>query len=239
MIFNSPQITQLVKQWQHTKSQELLEQIMTGCTPLAEVIACQFSDDGNYRDDLIQECMLRLPAALPHYDPDLANLHKYLTSVFRNRCISYVSLMGKQDKLAVELIEQGVQLVAHSRETSNILQELTVRNRLRFPSLDVQTCDALTAHVYEFLLEGSQPGYGQGVIKEAMANYTHLTRHKILVFYHSTLAYLRMTYEDFALLDCKEPDEFSLMQDVMDVLGEEAHDRLLLVFAGMNLKVPN
>lgn len=238
MIFESQQITALVKQWQATKSPAILEKIVEGCIPLAEVIACQFSDDYNYRDDLIQECVARLAFALPHYDPELADLHKYLTSVFRNRCISYVTTVQKQDKLADEIIEHGVELVTYPRESSNILQELVVRNRLRFPSIDVMTCDGLTSHVYEYLLDGSQPGFGQGVIKEAMAKFKHLTRHQILIFYHSTLAYLRMTYEDFAILDCSDPDEFSLMADVMDVLGEEAYDRLMLVFAGMNLKVP-
>src|SRR4030042_2961061 len=95
MIFDADAVKKSVVEWQRTKSDAAIEGIYEGTTKLIEAIVSYY--DPIFRDDMIQECRLKLiTGALQGYDSSYS-LHTYLTTVFHNCCKTY---MKKQYRIS-------------------------------------------------------------------------------------------------------------------------------------------
>lgn len=214
-----------------------LDDLLSLLTPLAEVIASSFSNDSEYREDLIQECMARAIKALPSYDPSVAKPHSYFTSVFRNICITYITKQTKQPLVDLAVLNMERCYDTASKSSSVILEELLIRNRERFPSVDVGTLDGLTVHIYKHINSGSRPGSSNGIIKSAMSEF-HAERRTITIIFHSTLVWLRAHYINYSYYDCKIPGEMTVLYDVYEIFGEDVYEYMSTVFAGLSIKLP-
>src|SRR3972149_5784175 len=93
MLFDCELVTKLVIEWQTTQDNVLLSEILENSRPLVEAIVSTF--DREYRDDLIQESMIRVQRAIASFNPRISNLYNYLSVVVRNICITYLKKTGK------------------------------------------------------------------------------------------------------------------------------------------------
>ena len=217
-------------------SADALDDMVILLTPLAEVIASSFSNDEEYRQDLIQECLLRAVIAIPSYNRDVAKPHSYFTSVFRNICITYISRQTKHPLVDIAVLNME-RYSSNLMSDVTVLQELIERNRKRFPSIDCDMLDRLSVHIYKYINLGSKPGNSNGVIKSAMAEFD-VPRRMATVIYHSTLVWLRSHYIDYAYYGYKSPKEMTVLYDVYELLGEEMYEFISTVFAGLSIKLP-
>lgn len=237
MIFNCDHVTELVDSWLITDDVETLDRIMRGSYRLASVIAAKFPK--TYREDLIQECLLRIPYAVQHYNKEISSLHKYLTSVFINRCLTYIKYEERQQRLASDLgyLHEAIAIDIYDIK-EELLREITIRNRKRFPTIPVDVLDSVSEYVLECILDGmSIKGKSRGAIAYIVANYG-LRRNVALVIYHSTLVYLRTQYSGFRFADVDNPKELSLLPELKNILGDEAYKRISIIFSGLHFRVP-
>lgn len=237
MIFNSRIITKLVSDWKSSRDPDILGEIITGSTRLAEVIVSRYPSD--CRDDMIQECLARVPYAIQHYDENVADLHKYLTSVFTNRCNSYISYENRQQRLTNDLgyLHEAITIDVYDiRE--ELSREVIIRNRKRFPTIPVNLLDDISVYILDCILNGmSVKGKARGAIAHITQIYG-VKRNEAIVLYHSTLVYLRTRYSSFVTANIGDPPELSLLPDLKDILGEEAYARISIIFSGLHFRVP-
>lgn len=214
-----------------------LENLVIILTPLAEVMASKFSNDSEYRHDLIQECLLRGQKALQSYDPELANPHKYFTSVFYNRCVTCIQMWNKVP-LMPDFIESAVQQAYEAHDLAiKPLIGLLERNRTRFPSIDANLLDDLTRFMYSYIITGLLPGKSKGLIKTATTMFD-VDRRTVMAVYNSSLVWLRMSNLENAYYGFNEPDELSILYDLRNIMGDEAYELLVTLFSGISLKIP-
>lgn len=235
MIFDNGHITKLVRNWKISESNDTLEEILDGCKSLVEVIVSKF--DQQDRDDLIQECYIRIRYSLKYYQEDIGDLHKYFTSVITNTCISYVNKARKQ--LYVDLSEYDVAVDGdeHKNDAIEVLIALIVRNRERFPSLQTHIVDGMTERIFYYIRDGIY-GKSRGAIAKLTKEFK-VSRSKATVVYHSSLAYLRRKYlDDTYVTNADECNEFSITMDLQELVGKDAYDVIAIVFAGMYMKFP-
>jgi len=232
MIFDAENVKKSVIEWQCTKSVTVLERIYVGTNKLIEVIVSSY--DPLFRDDMIQECRLKLiTGALQGYDSGYS-LHNYLTTVFHNCCRTY---MKKQYKISnlfedFEVVEHIPIIISNDTE---IMDDAICRNRSRFPSLPVEVIDDVTEYVL-IRLAGDM-GKKRGIVAEIMENF-NISRHIATVIYHSIMIYIRGKYDANVMDIPKELNEFSLLPDLREELGDAAVQRLLLVFSGLCIRIP-
>lgn len=234
MIFDNDYITELADEWLTTSSNDVLEDIIHESTRLVEIIVSKYPYE--HRDDMMQECFIRIPKALCNFNPDVARLHIYFTSVFINSCKDYITKENREYILAstLEMIHEPYKMEIDYEE--NIIKELITRNRQRFPTIPTDQLDDATCYVFDCILEGVY-GKARGAIANMMRMYG-FKRNVATVVYHSTLIHIRTMYEGFVLLSDDEPDEFTLLPELKDVLGEEAYYRISTLFSGLYFKVP-
>lgn len=240
MILDPDQFNDYYKEWQ-SGSLEALEDIAEILTPLAEVIASGYSNDSEYRFDLIQECLTRALSALRTYNPDVASPHKYFTSVFHNRCRTCMKVWHKVP-VAPEFDNVYVARYILNGDNANIscdyLVNLITRNRTRFPSIEANILDEITRYVYSYIVTGMLPGTGRGVIKTATELFD-ISRREAAAVYHSSLVWLRLNNLEDALYSFDEPDELSVNYDLREIIGDDAYEVLSTLFAGISIKLPN
>jgi len=231
----------MVLEWKETHDKTLLNDILIESTPMAEAIATSFSTDSNYREDLIQECLLRMINALPNYNPVQGNIHNYFTSVFRNICITYISREYRHDNMLADATYDGSYgshvINNKSPFPSYILTDLITRNRARFPSL-CEIIDELTSHIFSYLISGSEPGAGGGIVKSAMQTFD-LPRNIVMSVYHSSLIWLRISNHAIEYhYENMDMEELSLLHELQDLIGIDACSKVCTAFAGVNIKIP-
>lgn len=235
MIFDCAYVTALVEKWQHTQDPKVLDLILEYSRSLIEAIVSGF--DSMYRDDLIQEASLKLQYALPYFDQNIANLHTYLTTVIKNTCLTY---LRKQNKIStefqVDLTIYGDTLVEpDTTESEDILNSLMIRNRRRFPTIDVHTIDEISEQIYTDLTFG----LGKGAVISNLTEIIGCTRQLANTIYNSSLIYLRSKYISFASTECTPIDEeLSIIPDLKELLGDKAGDMIASVLTGMSIKFP-
>ena len=227
MIFDNDYITELACEWLVANGNDVLEDIIEESRELVEIIVSRYPNE--HRDDMIQECFIRIPKALHNFNPDVARLHIYFTSVFVNSCNTYISKENREYRLAstLEMIDDPSKLDPDYEES--IIEELITRNRQRFPTVPVDVLDDATCYVFDCIMEGVY-GKARGAIANMIRMYG-FKRNVATVIYHSTLVYIRTMYEGYVLLSEAEPDEFSLLPELRDVLGEEAYYRISTLFS--------
>lgn len=230
MVFDGPKITELVIKWEATQSSELLGQILEGSQGLIEAIVSKFHY--SYREDLIQECNAKVIKVLGYYNPEIGSLHNYLTTVIKNTCITFVEKEGREaaadadidlDELCGDEVSYDV----------GMLEELIERNRHRFPSLPVSVIDDITNIVYDNILENGLNRLTIGNIVQRAKINKSIT----MVVIYSTVVYLRMRYKDYCMPSLID-DEFTLLPELKELIGESLYQQSIVVFSGLNLKMP-
>lgn len=237
MILDPDAFLQEYEQWKYGDGKA--DTLINLLEPLAQVIASSYSNDGEYRLDLIQECLARAYKALDNYDPSIANPHKYFTSVFHNRCRTCMDMWNKVpmyeefDDLHIDLFIND-----NTNKGKTQLSELLCRNRERFPHIEASKLDAVSVYVYNYIVSGILPGNNKGVIKTAMKLYK-LNRAEATVLYYSSLVWLRINNLDSTYYGFDDPDELSILSDLRDAIGDDAYEVLSTLFAGISIKFPN
>ena len=228
MIFDCDLVTDLVIEWQDTQDNVVLSDIVEHSRPLVEAIVSTF--DYEYRDDLIQESLIRIQRAIVSFNPDISNLYNYFVTVIRNICITYLKKQGKEPFTSIEEYDIFYEYID---DEEYILADLIARNRHRFPSIPVDDVDDVTEFIYHVLAgEGKRP---TGVISELMENFD--LEHPIAtVIYHSTIVYLRGKYRTNANGNISTT-EFSLTRDLEELLGEDMFSKIALMFHGMYIRI--
>jgi hypothetical protein len=237
MIFDSTHVTQLVGEWKACGDQELLEDICEETTSLIEVVVSRYPN--SHRDDMIQECFMRIPFALGHFNPEIANLHSYFTSVFINRCNSYIEKENREYRITNLLVQslKPAQVYVQPDIEDESLEMLIVRNRRRFPTIPVDIVDRATRFVYVCIRDGVH-GKTRGAIAALMEMFD-VKRNVATVLYHSTLVHMRIHYSDGArIIESEDDVEFSLIPELIEVVGQEMYEEILIVFSGLYFKIP-
>lgn len=239
MIFDEEKVKQLVLDWQESRDDKLLEEILRETAGLIEVIVSAF--DSTYRDDMIQEAYIKVMATIYVYSPERGKLHSFLTSVIRNECSSYIQHVNRNLHISTDIIESGLidkhKDSEYTDGSAEILEQLTVRNRRRFPSLPTTIIDPATECIVVALRDGIV-GKSRGTISKLIEDF-HIDRNSATVLYHSTLVYMRLSMlskcDDKKLGDFKE---FSLLTDFQDIVGCENCQDISMLFSGMYIKFP-
>lgn len=228
MIFEGKEVTVLVVEWQRTHDAVLLENILAKSQKLIEVIVSSY--DPNYRDDLIQESYARLQYAIPFFNPNISTLHNYFTTVIRNRCATYLRKQGREPQIDIDLQLTGDR-DSYPVDDEELLHNLVAHNRKRFPSMSCEDIDGISEFVYFSLIDNTSR---RGVVVRLMEMF-NVSRTVATVIYHSSIIHLRSNY---ILVDCDEncPQEFSLLIDLREKIGNELFDEISTLFSGMYVK---
>lgn len=219
----------------YVKGEDALQDLIVCLTPLAEVTASSYSNDDNFRHDLINDCLEHAVKIMRSYDPKRANPYNYFTTVFRNVCITKIQKYTTPFNLSLEIADicvtdNGDDLVYDG----DILLLLVERNRIRFPSIPTEQLDMVTHHIYAYITNGSRPGYGNGIIKDIPSNII-LNRNVVMLIYYSSLSWLRFINIGATYWEYDMPGEMSLLYDLLTYVGEDIYELLSTVFDGMKL----
>lgn len=241
MIYDAKQVEQYIALYQQGNV-DVLDQILEGTQALIEVIVSRYNSV--YRDDMIQECRIKLIKALKYYNPQLASSHSYFTSIFINVCNDFSNTLRRQDQIEAELqldfsMHGGLYQASDSFQHDYLLQRLLERNRQRFPSYDTNVVDEASRHIFYCIIDGTY-GKSRGAITELTQLFPVLTRSQAITLYHSSLAFFRYCYRQEANAQVAECplDEDTLLPDLREVLGERAFAMVSKVFSGMYIKIP-
>lgn len=230
MIFEGKEVTILVVEWQHTHDDVLLSDILEKSQKLIEAIVSCYNPE--HRDDLIQESYVRLQYAMKFFDPRISSLHNYFTTVIRNVCATYLRKQGKETPVDIDL-----QLIGdrdcYPIDDTELLVDLIAHNRKRFPSIDCSELDDISEYIYYSLIDNTSR---RGIVARIMSMYD-LSRTVVTVIYHSSIIYLRSKY---ILVgdESYDPQEFSLMVDLKEKLGDKVFAEIETLFSGMYVKFP-
>lgn len=230
MIFDAVSITELVLEWQRTKDEDILAEILQGSTSLIEAIVSSYNSV--YREDLIQEAYARIQYALLYFNPHISNLHNYLTTVIRNTCHTYVTKQDKEPDIEVDLFVTSAHIDIESHD--DVLTYLITRNRIRFPSIPAYELDHITSFIYYSIRDD---GMNRKIIT-AMVDQFCIHRAIAQILYQSTVVYLRLLNIGHAKPLTSKDIEITLLPDIREALGEDVYNRMLVVFAGMNIRLP-
>lgn len=233
MIFDSDKTTKLIRKWKIQRTIELLSDVLLECETLVEVIASKF--DNIYRDDLIQESYIRIQYSLQFFDADKGNLHKYLTSVITNACLSYIGKENRHFQYEEHEIVIGDEAI-NDDDIEQALSDLIIRNRIRFPSVPTDMIDDMSEFIFISILDGIG-GKSRGAIRQLTHNFDVL-RSIATTVYHSSLIYLRTKYFIVHGNVTQDPNEFSLTSDIRDIIGNKSFDAISILFSGMYIKFP-
>lgn len=233
IIFKCDEVTQQVLKWQKTHDKSLLADILDGCRRLVEAIASAF--DYTMRDDLIQESFVKIQYALPFFDPNISNLHTYLTTVIRRCCLTYVYKYSMEDSVDLDLLPHPVSVLEEN--DAYIVDALIEHNRERFPSIPADALDEATEYIY-YAIRDKIKGKSRGAVAHLMGEFD-FHRRVATVLYHTSLVFLRRLYIDkFSYIMGENAIEFSLLPELKETVGEEVYNAMLVLFSGMYIKVP-
>lgn len=228
MIFNGSQVTAMVMQWQQTRDAVLLERILDSSKSLVEAIISGYGTHN--REDLIQDAIAKIIFSLPYYSPGHGSLHNYLTTVIRNSSATVYNKEARHDCDKLEL-----SIIGNSQYVSeeDILQELIIFARIRFPSLPVNLIDNIAEYIYS-ALQYEHTGKGRGIVSALVIEYG-ISRNIAYVIYNSMLIFLRNKYMDYCE-PITQPSEFSIMSDLKMLLGDTEYNKVATIFSSMYLK---
>ncbi len=227
MIFDSNYVTGLVEKWKVSKDPKLLEVILDQSKSLIEAIISGY--DYFYREDLIQEASLRLQYALPYFDPKKANLHTYLTTVIKNICLTYLKKQSKYaEEYSIELYEIDYDFGKYPQDSLNILEDLIVRNRIRFPSIPAYTLDEAS----EFIVS-SLEDTNKRTLPKRLAEEVFIDINTAKLIYASSLLYLKSKYFGTVYHEAVITDEFSITRDIEEIFGKDLGSKIITLFSGI------
>jgi RNA polymerase sigma factor (sigma-70 family) len=228
-IFDPDKVGSLVTEYQTTGSEEILLKIIDESNSLIKYIvnSCNPVDP----QDMIQEATIKLCKSLKSFDVKKANTHTYFARVIKNSCITYFH----RDERGAGDCDYDEETLGESYKIEDsdneILMDIVARNRKRFPSLPIKTIDEITEMIYLSMIEGLDKG--RTVVRN-ISNIYKITRDETIVIYSSSLIYLRLKHYDQRNVDVKI-EEFSLSQEMQEILGEEMFHKMLNVFSGVTI----
>ena len=228
MIFDNTKQTELLISYRESKDNKKLTELMQGCDKLIEVIVSRF--DNQYRDDLIQECRLKILLKLDSFNPGKGKLHSFLSTVLNNHCITYIAKNSRVYNPEMEL--------EHVHTTSLLaVEDVIAHNLERFSGVnDKEEVEVITRYIFESLIDGIY-GKSRGII--GYLTETHnLSRSMATVIYNSTIVYMRKKLLNNRDNDVIEPYEFSLLYDFRELVGDVQYELISKLFSGMYLKFP-
>lgn len=230
MIFENDEVTELVIHWQQTGDSITLGEIFVKSKSLVEAIVSSYG--AQYRDDMIQEAFLKIHRAITYYDKRFS-LHNYFTTVIHNSCRTFLKKQSRTLLLYEDYDYAGEELFEYILD-DDVLNDVIVRNRERFPSLPVNVCDDITEYIICSMTEGISKS--RGIVSNIVKEFD-ISRSIATVIYHSTLVYLRGKYKDHAVANEIKDYEFTLLQDLRSVIGDTAFARITLLFSGMYIRI--
>ena len=233
MIFDCDTVSQLVLEFQRNPDEEVLADILEKSRRLVEAIVSSY--DSTFRDDLIQESYLKIQNAIQFFNPNISSLHNYFTTIIRNCCITFSKKNTKE--LVVDFGEEFILIGEDSCDDTDYhetLHELVVRNRTRFPSILCDDIDEMTEHIFFMLQDRAKSNH----VISSIVEIFDVPRSVASTIYHSTLIYLRGKYRDFADINMiRNPDEFSVANDLKELIGDNAYSRISILFSGMCIRI--
>lgn len=243
MIFDNNKIACLVAAWQIDQDCTTMEEILRGSMSLIEAIVSSYNSVD--RDDLIQEACARIQNACKYYNPKVATLHNYFTTVIHNICRTY---SDKQDKLILygdfakesdiddgeDYIEETLLQMPVLPPKSDLLDELIIHNRKRFPSLPAVVLDDISEYIY-FALQYT-PDTSRAMSTQIETKYS-VSRAIAIIICQSSFVFLRNMNLTCAEFNPGSLSEFSLIVDLMDVLDSQTFKQVMIVFSGMSLRI--
>lgn len=228
MIFPCAEITALVLDWQQTRSQDILDKILEKTLALIEAVVSGYNPVD--RDDMIQEARARVIYALPHFDHNISNLYNYLAAVIHNCCVTYNIRAWKHD---CEDIDGRTDTIEDTHDESEILDDLTVRNRVRFPSIETWCIDKSSKLIHDGLING---GSSRAIVR-MIAEECKLEHRIANIIYQSSMIYLRIRYSSYSEMPDPEAEEFSVMLDIRELVGIDNYIRLLGACRKLNIRI--
>ncbi len=234
VIFDATCVTELVIQWQRTRDEDTLDEIIQGCKSLIEAIVSDFNSV--YREDLIQEAYYRIQYAIPFFNPHISNLHNYLTTVIRNICYTYTSKQDKETNIEYDhqITHNDFDDWCYDNGELDVLTVLIARNRNRFPSIPVDDIDHITAYIF-YALQSDEPS--RKIIAQ-LASQFGIERSLAQIFYCSTIIYLRALNIQQAELPSDKNFEFTLLPDIKEAMGKKVYERMAVIMSGLTIKLP-
>jgi hypothetical protein len=230
MIFDNDNLTPLIMVWQQTRDLAVLDRILSGCQPLVEVIVSQY--DPADREDLLQECKARVVYAIPHFDVRRSTAHNYLTTVVINTCRTWYGKEGKHECDGLD--DADAELYVEYDDDGGILEDLISRNRARFPQIIAAHIDNATEIIYMGLCNGEK----RNVIINKVIDNVAIVRKVAYIIYDSTVVYLRMVYRHNVRVDDNYDGDYTLLQELRDLVGKSGYDAIRIAMAGMTIRIP-
>lgn len=209
--------------------------------PLAEAVASSFSDDANFRYDLIQECMGKALVSIHKYDPTRAGPYNYFASVFRNACITAMDKYSKgclDDDLDILFINVDTTRITtdiYDDDTQDLLRQLITHMRVRFPSISTDVLDNIVVDMYLYMQSGAKLLTSS---LQIWGKRYSLDKTVVIAIYNAILVYLRSNYIEHSYYTLTLPDECDILADLRYILGDDQYEKLCTIFAGMKITFP-
>jgi RNA polymerase sigma factor (sigma-70 family) len=239
-IFDSDKVTSLVESWINTRDKEILNEILEETRPLAKYIARRYNSEST--EDLEQGSLLKIMSSLDHYDPKIANVHTYFSTVIRNFCITSYLKVKNCDHFESNCLEdienskyfQTTDVVEVDGDTE--VQELISRNLLRFPSLSEEIVKKATRSIF-FMTRDGIHNKSRGIVSSLVRNYK-LNRIQAKILYRSTITYMRMKHISNSQYSADNKTlEMSLLPELREFLGDSEYSKFICVFSGTTINI--
>ena len=234
MILDGRTALALIIQWKSSGDNHILEKFLKLCDPLIHITVLRYSWE--YRDDLSQECRLALLRVLEKFDESKSpNAYGYITTAINNACRSYISKYGSY--AYVESIREDQHMMTFPDTIpADLLENLIIRNRDRFPSLS-SVIDEMTEMIYYRLLDSTR----KLLVKDLMESYD-VSRNEATVVVHSSLVHLRSVLRNHVAYGTdtgSATHEFTLLPEFEGIVGSDIFQRISTIFSGMYIKFPS
>jgi hypothetical protein len=241
MIFDNDTVTRLVTDWQHCNDKLIMQDILLKSQCLVEAIVSQY--DKVYREDLIQEALLKLHYACSFYNPEIATLHNFFTTVIHNVCKTYVTKQEREyllddnagDDDDTDVVTELPDMTVTDKLSDEDLTDVIKYMRKRLPSLPVTVIDDCTEMVHCGLKYGESS-------RNIINNLTRVAVSRSLAntIYNIIVVYYRSHNLSCAIIDESDIDtsELSLLSELKELVGTKTYSKLVVAFSGMILRFP-
>lgn len=237
-IFDAEKALAHYKTYMRTGSEQEFDHFWLCCQELVSVIA--YSVQSDCADDLSQHAMLKLYDVFSNGGFDLernSSLYSFISTTARNSMIDLLRKMNKDCKLD-EDFDVAVEDVPNSRLVLDVAA-IELYLRCRFPSLHIELIKDIFYYVVDATLEGVA-GKGKGIISSLEVLYP-LNRSQCYIIYHAFSVFLRhiLVSADVcleALCNSVQGNEYTLIPEVVLVLGPDTAGELALKFKGCYIK---
>jgi RNA polymerase sigma factor (sigma-70 family) len=209
--------------------------------PLANTIIIHYADELD-REDVVQEVLLHLIAALPTFDRTATNLKPWLSTIIRHKAISlWRQRMQKQPDPMLPLREDLVAADEPEPEAAELLElpqtaVLRAWLYLRFPSIPKALAGPMAEIIIFSLTEGASTKSTVKALRQIAE--PPLACNQIVAVYNAALVFLRAIGWADHYAETPDPAtvEFSLVPELQLLLGSKVASRLYGLMRGMTVR---